>query len=49
MLVLQQSRSQGDQVYCRDLGRSEGEKEGGTEIASVVLKLNRVFLGGIKV
>lgn len=46
--MLQQSPSQGDLVYHKDLGRREGEKEGGTEMASVVLKPNCVLLGGIK-
>lgn len=39
----------GDLVYHRDLGRREGEKKGGTEMAPVVLKPNHVLLGDIKV
>lgn len=48
MLVLQRSPSQGNLVYHKDLGRREGEKEGETEMASVVLKPNCVLLGAIK-
>lgn len=51
MLVLQQSRRQGGPGLPglrQRSGERDGEKDGGTGMASVVLKPNRVLLEGIK-